>query len=357
MIDDISKDINMIPVDGDELPMSQAEFAARIAETHDPSLLGDWYVKKSDYPPVSDIGQPISGRISYDLKAYLDAFGPGEIEDRIKHFKSDMDNFTGAEEVREAVWKTLVPGGWRSLVKPFPTVIIPAWSTYLYRVRKDIKAHGSIRTVGDIWTPPSGTRSGRLNREGQPVLYASALWPVLAIRESRVRPGEIFALSCFAIKDDLWLFDLDDTDPQTPLNTKQRRKWKALSEFYRWAFQHSGTNSDRTRHLLSQVLILDFNLLHPRLIGYNYQSVLAGHPNAINVALDEQEASNRLRLMGTTIFEHNGTTGRVLKSFIPQRQSLNRSTPLIPGNLPEAARIPVKPTGKVDLFRYEDDSI
>lgn len=343
----MSDKVKMIPMDGDELPMSQSEFAERIAAEDDPSLWGDWYVQKVDAPSAPDDSGSVTGRISYSLQSYLDAFAPGELESRIENFKSEIDSLSGVDEVRNLVWNTLVPNGWSSMARPFSTVIIPAWSTYLYRVRPNIEHPDRIKTVGDIWTPPGGAGEGRLSRQGQPILYASAQWPELARQEAGSQMGETFALSCFAITDDLVLFDLDSTDPQTQLNTRQSRKWKKLSEFYLWAFQHTGNDLDSSRHILPQVLSLDFSILTPPLIGYNYQSVLIRNSIAINVALNENQAASKLRLIGTTIWKLNGTSDLLLKRLVPQRQGLSRNTPLIPGKPSKAATKPVKPLGGI----------
>lgn len=337
----VSENANMIPMDGDELPMSQSEFAERIAAEGDPSLRGDWYVKKINNPPAADDSQSTGGQISFSLNSYLDAFAPGELESRIEKFKSRIESLSNADEVRTLVRNTLVPKGWRSLSRPFSTVTIPAWETYLYRVRPKIEHPDRIMTVGDIWTPPGGASGGRLNREGQPILYASVQWPELARQEAGAQLSETFALSCFAVTDDLVLFDLDNMDPRTQLNTRQNRKWRKLSEFYLWAFQHTGSDPNSSCHILPQVLSLDFGMLTPPLIGYHYCSALTRNPGTINVALDEHQAASKLRLLGTTIWKLNGSSGLILKSLVPQRQGLARNTPLIPGNPPEVATKPV----------------
>lgn len=291
-------------------------------------MFGDWYVKSERAP--HDTGKAgFTGHISIDLSAYLDAFPPGEIETRIKTLKKQLPHTLDAETVRELITDTLTPHGWSSMVRPFSTARIPAWSTYLYRVRPGLHGPEDVKTVGDIWTPPAGTSPGRVNRRGQPILYTSAQYPSVAHHESRAKIGEVVALSCFAITDDLDLLNLDDMDPQWNLTTSQQRKWRQLAQFYRWAFRDSGTDLSSSLHLVPQVLTLDFNMLIPPLVGYAYRSVVVNHPDAINVALDEQHAATRLRLVWTTIWRIGKPMSRLLTTLVPRRPGLARNTPLV----------------------------
>lgn len=327
----MSDQVRLIPMDGHHPPMSEAEFSAYISETGNPALTGDWYTRRIDKPPSRISENDVAGRISVDLAAYLDAFGPGEVEARVFAFKQELPHASDVAAVRELVWDTLTPNGWRSMVRPFSTARIPALSTYLYRVRSRLAGPQDIRTIGDIWTPPTGASSGRVNRPGQPILYTSAEWPGVAHRETGAQLGEVVALSCFTITEDLHLLDLDDMDPQWALNTSQQRKWAQLAQFYRWAFRHSGSDPHSPQHLVPQVLTLDYNMLVPPLIGYGYRSVLVNSPGAINVALDEHHAASRLRLLWTTVWQIGKPRSLHLASRVPKYPNVARSTPLIPG--------------------------
>lgn len=349
----MSEDARLIPLDGQDTPMSESELAAYISESGNPTMLGDWFTKRVDKSPDHASNDTVTGRVSIDMAAYLDAFSPGELEGRIKVFKDKLADASDVDAVRRLVMDTLTPAGWRSVVRAFSTVRIPAWSTYLYRVRPKLNSVDDIRTVGDIWTPPTGTSSGRVNRSGQPILYTSAEWPAVAHRESGAELGEIVALSCFAVTDDLELLNLDDMDPQWALNISQQRKWAKLAEFYRWAFRHSGIATGNPAHLLPQVLTLDFNMLIPPLVGYGYRSVLVDSPEAINVALDEQQAASRLRLIGTTVWQIGKPKSLLLASLVPRHQSLARSTPLVPGQ----AIWPARARGSAHSYQAESRRI
>ncbi|WP_170221170.1 RES domain-containing protein [Kocuria varians] len=323
--------IRQIPVDGRTPPMSDEEFAAVVAQAGDPAMFGDWYTKSVKSSNGAGEGE-FTGRISIDLSDYLNAFFPGEIEKRIKAVQEQLPHVPDSETVRKLVTDALTPDGWSSLVRPFSIARIPAWSTYLYRVRPGLHGPEDIKTVGDIWTPPTGTSPGRVNRRGQPILYTSAQYPSVAFRESRAKVGEVVALSCFAITDDLNLLNLDDMSPQGNLNTSQQRKWRQLAKFYRWAFRDSGSDLNSPQHLVPQVLTLDLNMLIPPLVGYGYQSVIVNHHAAINVALDEQKAMDHLRLVGTTVWRIGKPTSMLLASMVPKHPRLTRDTPLVPGN-------------------------
>lgn len=326
----MDEDVRQISMDGQPPPMSDAEFTAVVTQAGNPAMFGDWYFRSER--ASHDTGETgFTGRISIDLSAYLDAFPPGEIETRIKTLKKQLPHAPDAETVRKLIMDTLTPHGWSSMVRPFSTARIPAWGTYLYRVRPGLHGPEDVKTVGDIWTPPTGTSPGRVNRRGQPILYTSAQYPSIAHYESRAAIGEIVALSCFAITDDLDLLDLDDMDPQWNLTTSQQRKWRQLAQFYRWAFREAGTDLNSSQHLVPQVLALDFNMLIPPLVGYGYRSVLIDHHAAINVALDEQQAMTRLRLMWTTIWQIGKPMSLRLASLVPKHPSLARDTPLVPG--------------------------
>lgn len=326
----MDRDVRQISMDGQPPPMSDAEFTAVVAQAGNPAIFGHWYIKSERAPDDSGEGR-FTGRVSIDLSAYLDAFSPGEIETRIKTLKKQLLHALDVETVRELITDTLTPHGWSSVVRPFSTARVPAWGTYLYRVRPGLHGPEDVKTVGDIWTPPTGTSPGRVNRRGQPILYTSAQYPSVAHHESRAKIGEVVALSCFAVTDDLDLLDLDDMDPQWNLNTSQQRKWRQLAQFYRWAFRDSGTDLNSPQHLVPQVLTLDFNMLIPPLVGYAYRSVVINHHDAINVALDDEQAMTRLRLVGTTVWHIGKPTSMLLASLVPKYSSLARDTPLVPG--------------------------
>lgn len=150
--------------------MRDAEFTAVVTEAGNPAMFGDWYVRSERAPNDSGKGG-FTGRISIDLPAYLDAFLPGEIETRIETLKKQLPHALDVETVRELITETLTPHGWSSVVRPFATTHVPAWRMYLYRVRPGLDGPEDVSTVWDIWTPPTGTSPGRVNRRGQPILY------------------------------------------------------------------------------------------------------------------------------------------------------------------------------------------
>lgn len=325
-------------MDGQPPPMSESEFAAHVFEAGNPALFGDWY-SRSDRVPHDTGKEGFPGRVSVDLAAYLDAFKAGEIEDRITAFKRKLPCAPDANAVHELLRNTLTPSGWSSMVRPFSTVRIPALHTSLYRVRPGLTGPQDIKTVGDIWTPPNGTSSGRVNRPGQPILYTAAEYPAVALHETGARVGDVVALSCFSIIKDLDLLDLDDMDPQWRLNTSQHRKWRKLGQFYSWAFRHSGADPNSPQHLVPQVLTLDFNMLIPPLVGYAYRSVVISHPGAINLALDEEHAASSLRLAWTTVWQIGKPMSVLLATLTPKRPSIARNTPLVPGRFRWPSRL------------------
>lgn len=326
----MDEDARQISMDGQPPPMSDAEFTSVVKKTGNSALFGDWYFRREG--ALSDsVEAGFDGRVSVDLSAYLDAFPQGEIETRIKTLKKSLPQARDVKTVRELITDTLTPRGWSSLVRPFSTMHIPAWSTYLYRVRPGLHGPEEVRTVGDIWTPPAGTSPGRVNRRGQPILYTSAQYPSVAYQESRAQIGEIVALSCFAIAESIDLLNLDDMDPHWNLSTGQQRKWRQLAQFYRWAFRDSGTDPDSPQYLVPQVLALDFNMIIPPLVGSAYRSVIINHSDAINVALNDEQAMNRLRLVATTVWQIGKPMSMHLASLVPKYPSLARDTPLVPG--------------------------
>lgn len=246
----MTDDVRITSTDGQDPRMTAEEIVGYIAEAGNPVLAGDWYSKTINKPPTSVPKESVTGRVSLDMAAYLDAFEPGEIEQRIKTFKKRVAAATDVDSVRQLLLDLLMPQGWSSTVRPFSTLCCPAFGGYLFRVRPGLEGPENIRTVGDIWTPPAGTSDGRVNRAGQPILYTSVDWPGVALRESGAKSGEIVAVSCFAVVDELPLLNFDDMDPHWNLSVGQQRKWRSLAEFYRWAFRHSGTNPDSPEHLV-----------------------------------------------------------------------------------------------------------
>jgi hypothetical protein len=338
----VADDIRIFDSSGQPAVRSEAqqELIDAIRNSGNPALLGNWteqIIPKSTAGVIDSTGSQAAkpdGKITLDVREYLDAFDARSLYDLIAAFKADIDAVGTSEEIHELLHSLLFPPGLRSAVLPFSTVTVPALRAPLYRVRPNISDPSEVKTVGGVWARPDGGTPGRVNRAGQRILYLAADTAHLAMLEAKPKDGDYLAVSQFVATDKIMLIQVRHMAPGTKLSVRQQRKLSALAEFFNWVFNYSGTDPENPRYDAAQIIALDFRLLPVEVMGWGYQSVLFDTPFAYNIALDADRAKGVLRLVNTQIYHYKaGAEPQILRhtSLVPEEPNVEPGTRLVPG--------------------------
>ena len=137
-----------------------------------------------------------SKSINLGMQSFLKSIDVLELINRIKKFRALNFQQLSEEDVFKAIINVLY---WEeNPIEPVYTVAYPC-KTRFFRVRKlngNIILDENLKSVSDFWEPPKECvkKPGRLNKEGESLLYVVPGEPQVAIKEMRMREGEYYAL-------------------------------------------------------------------------------------------------------------------------------------------------------------------
>lgn len=159
-----------------------------------------------------------------------------------------------------------------SITVDIPHAVIPMSSslysrdTILFRVRK-IASPEYQYTIQDFWEPPKEViRPGRLNQDGEQMLYCSVDNSRTALKEARINVGDTYIIIFYRVKDKISVNKIG-FDLRTDI-------LKIVNEF----FGKSGEAAYKLSEKLAKMYKLDY------CDGWIYPSVL--HEKGINICLD-----------------------------------------------------------------------
>ena len=161
--------------------------------------------------------------VAQQRAAFLPHVDIRDLHRRISEFRKLNFRAMSYGEISEAIRNVIMfdtPLGKCGMLFPqhgqYPT------RTQFFRVRSIHKddhqaPFRSMSNVGDCWEPPSEiVKMGRLNKEGEPLLYTSVHDPRLAIGELKIPDGERFSLIVYEATEEVNVtgigFDLNTSD-------------------------------------------------------------------------------------------------------------------------------------------------
>lgn len=164
----------------------------------------------------------------------------------------------------------------------------------------------AFATLDGAWEPPPEVRpgAGRVNREGEALLYTCVGAPTATLLEARVSPGSAFALIKYEATRRVIVGEISSRPKSLPISTRRaRRGYRALQDFFLGIFR--GAGEDPASYMLSEALAKSmFDL--PLQDAWLYPSTLS---EGLNVAFKADNAHDALRLVGVTMGRRDRAVG------------------------------------------------
>ncbi|WP_280570694.1 hypothetical protein [Chromohalobacter sp. 296-RDG] len=178
--------------------------------------------------------------------------------------------------------------------------------TRFYRVRRleqtDTKFPLSgMRSESDAWNPPPHVvRKGRLNREGESLLYTTPINPKVAVEEMQIPDGDNFSLIVYEAMEEIRATTIGARCNDENLTSNEQLKLNMLNDFLAHEFTRDVGSGTEYLYDISETIAKDYFDL-PRDIqdAWCYPSV-ADRP-MFNVCLRPEVARQKLSLVGVQI--------------------------------------------------------
>jgi hypothetical protein len=244
-------------------------------------------------PPVALSG--IAG-----AKSYLDLLSLDALQQRI----AEYEVLSAANSAPDEIWKQLLDvvsiDHEVSFAMPLNIRNVPA-GTVLFRGRK-ITEPSDMSTIGDAWEPPPHQASvGRLNTVNESILYTSKA-PPTAFFETRVQPGDLFAMMGFTANVGFPATLIAAPDPDPDLTPMQQQKIAALYQFMEDIFtQKSGPDPSHTYRAPEAMVKIFFDYAPDITRAWMYRSLADPSGSGANLAFRPSEGHDLLTLQQVNI--------------------------------------------------------
>lgn len=190
-------------------------------------------------------------------------------------------------------------------------VLTPASSSYpartrFFRVRKLMSDDTrfplrDMRVEADVWSPPANVvRKGRLNREGESLLYTSPINPKVAVEEMKIPDGENFSLIVYEAVEEIKVACIGITPELPELDRNELLKLRMLNDFLAHEFTRDVGSGTEYLYKISEIIAKDYyDLPQDMQDAWCYPSI-AEKPS-VNVCFRPEVARKKLRLLGVQI--------------------------------------------------------
>ncbi len=173
-----------------------------------------------------------------------------------------------------------------------------------YRVRKlscqELRDNEflTMKKEDDAWYPPARlVKNGRLNREGEPVLYLADS-PLTAIKETHLQVSDLFYLMVYRPFKSFRVSHLGLWEDIDGFTTDENLKLKLFNDFFITEFTRDvGAGTEYLYR--SSELIGKEHLHHPLDVGWVYPSV--SNKRSQNICFKPNIAKNYLKLVGVRV--------------------------------------------------------
>ena len=203
-------------------------------------------------------------------KAFLQCVDARELHRRISGFRGRNFGSMSYKEVAQAILDVIMfdtPNGSMALVQP-RSARYPA-GTRFYRVRAipqddQVTPLRSMSKVGDCWEPPAQKApTGRLNREGEPLLYTSPINPMVAIDEVKIADGDWCSVIAYDAVDDVNVTVIGADPAVDGLDEADALKLEMIQGFLRDEFTRDVGRGTECLYRISEIIAKDYSDLPP----------------------------------------------------------------------------------------------
>lgn len=236
------------------------------------------------------------------LREYLSRFTIKELRTKIDEVR-DLDFRNASDRQLFDALNNVLVFGESGMHMPISRVF-PA-GTNFWRARRASTGPGvapdaDMRRLGDAWAPPPHCvkSPGRLNFQGESILYVCPDDAELTLREARIPEGEPFYLIRYRAKRPVTAVEVPgQVLPGWELTETETDKYEMLLDFFKVEFTRDAAPGTEYLYRLSNTIARSFYDLPPHVQdAWIYPSV-EGRPR-LNVALRPQKASECLELLG-----------------------------------------------------------
>ena len=252
---------------------------------------------------LTDSIETVHQKLNAGFLSYVDA---RELHRRISEFRKLNFRALSYGEVSEAICKVILFG------TPKGSQCVLQWlrsrypaGTMFYRVRvipKDdhITPLRSMSKVSDCWEPPGElVKTGRLNKEHEPLLYTAPGDPCVAIGELKIPDGEWFSLIVYEAVEDVNVTVIGGDVDTKGLNDADALKVEMIQGFLRHEFTRDVGQGTEHLYRISEVIAKDYFDMPPEMHdAWCYPSIV--DRNKFNVAF-RPSTRVKLRLIGVEI--------------------------------------------------------
>lgn len=245
--------------------------------------------------------------IDFNLKEHLRYVDATELQEKISAFRRLPIKRLSRIEIARHIADVLcfdTPRGKAALLTPRVSSY-PA-GTRFYRVRAldandtQLPLRG-MRTESDAWNPPPHVvRLGRLNREGESLLYTSPVFPHVAVEEMKIPAGDYFSLIVYEALEQIRVTTIGVAPAIPDLSKDETLKQRMLNDFLVHEFTRDVGIGTEYLYNISDTIVKDYFDLPPDIQdAWCYPSV-AERPS-VNVCFRPDTARRKLRLVGVQI--------------------------------------------------------
>ena len=243
------------------------------------------------------------------MKDFLKYVNISELHEKIDEFRDlDFKRMSYAE-VGKAIHKVIsfevpeTPGGSRTALS-CSSYNYPSGMRF-YRVRT-IPADDRSRPlktmcrVSDCWEPPANVvKSGRLNRDSEPLLYTAAESSIVAVEEMKIKEGELFSLIVYEAVEEIRATAIGFPVDAKDLTEEESLKARMIQGFLKHEFIRDVGVGTEYLYRISETIVKDYFDLPPDFQdAWCYPSI--AKKGGFNVCFREGRRS-KLRLIGVQI--------------------------------------------------------
>lgn len=243
----------------------------------------------------------------FDLKRHLSYVDANDLHEKICTFRKLPIKRLSRADIARHIGDVLcfdTPNGKRAILIG-SAGSYPA-GTRFYRVRAlqadDTKLPlRDMRVEADAWNPPTHVvQQGRLNREGESLLYTSPMNPKVAVEEMKIPDGVNFALIVYEALDEIRVTSIGVTPDDPGLIKDEVLKQRMLIDFLAHEFTRDVGVGTEYLYNISEIIAKDY-FDHPPEVqdAWCYPSI-AERPS-FNVCFRPEVAKCKLRLVGVQI--------------------------------------------------------
>jgi hypothetical protein len=222
---------------------------------------------------------------------YEDTLNSSDFEESLRELYSLDLKHAHDDTIRSALFKVIsynTNPGVRviQMTKPFRTLN----TNHLFRVRKCYgKSSDTMKIQDDAWNPkPEYCRRGRLNNEGESVLYVTEL-PETAIKETKVGENDCFWLIVYNVNASIPVVNIGGL---TPENSDFAVVHNKVADFLRVEFKRDVRPGEEYEYRVSKIIGDFFYSYKNEFDGWSYPSAVSSEQ--FSLCLEPLKAREKL---------------------------------------------------------------